>query len=65
MSKKLTGTDFILNLFKCEQGKKGSDWDLALEILGSVSLVFSCLFVIELIASVWAFGWKSVLFHSH
>ncbi|KAG4282133.1 hypothetical protein FPRO04_13421 [Fusarium proliferatum] len=50
--------DFILNLFKCEQGKKGSDWDLALEILGSVSLVFSCLFVLELIASVWAFGWK-------
>ncbi|KAI1025192.1 hypothetical protein LB505_009452 [Fusarium chuoi] len=57
--------DFILNLFKCEQGKKGSDWDLALEILGSVSLVFSCLFVVELIASVWAFGWKLVLFHSH
>ncbi|KAF5591588.1 voltage-gated hydrogen channel 1 [Fusarium subglutinans] len=54
--------DFILNLFKCEQGKKGSDWDLALEILGSVSLVFSCLFVVELIASVWAFGWKSVQF---
>ncbi|KAF5599906.1 voltage-gated hydrogen channel 1 [Fusarium pseudoanthophilum] len=50
--------DFILNLFKCEQGRKGSDWDLALEILGSVSLVFSCLFVVELIASVWAFGWK-------
>ncbi|KAF4947089.1 hypothetical protein FGADI_10719 [Fusarium gaditjirri] len=50
--------DFILNLFKCEQGRKGSDWDLALDILGSVSLVFSCLFVVELIASVWAFGWK-------
>ncbi|EWZ84150.1 hypothetical protein FOCG_08727 [Fusarium oxysporum f. sp. radicis-lycopersici 26381] len=50
--------DFVLNLFKCEQGRKGSDWDLALEILGSVSLVFSCLFVVELIASVWAFGWK-------
>ncbi|KAF5722636.1 voltage-gated hydrogen channel 1 [Fusarium mundagurra] len=56
--------DFILNLFKCEQSRKGSDWDLALEILGSVSLVFSCLFVIELMASVWAFGWKSVLFPS-
>ncbi|KAJ4253351.1 hypothetical protein NW762_010506 [Fusarium torreyae] len=50
--------DFILNLFKCEQGKKSSEWDLALEILGSVSLVFSCLFVVELTASVWAFGWK-------
>ncbi|KAI1027715.1 hypothetical protein LB504_011722 [Fusarium proliferatum] len=54
----IAAADFILNLFKCEQGKKGSDWDLALEILGSVSLVFSCLFVVELIASVWAFGWK-------
>ncbi|CAG7563104.1 unnamed protein product [Fusarium equiseti] len=50
--------DFVLNLFKCEQGRKGSDWDLALEILGSIALVFSCLFMLELIASVWAFGWK-------
>ncbi|CAM1510966.1 Fc.00g084790.m01.CDS01 [Cosmosporella sp. VM-42] len=49
--------DFILQLFKCEQGKIGADWDLALDILGSVSLVFSCLFMLELIASVWAFGW--------
>ncbi|KAJ4026839.1 hypothetical protein NW752_001796 [Fusarium irregulare] len=50
--------DFVLNLFRCEQGRKGSDWDLALEILGSIALVFSCLFMLELIASVWAFGWK-------
>ncbi|KAM0229954.1 hypothetical protein ACHAP5_011498 [Fusarium lateritium] len=50
--------DFILNLFKCEQGKKSSEWDIALEILGSISLVFSCLFMVELIASIWAFGWK-------
>lgn len=65
MSNKLIAVDFVLNLFKCEQGRKGTDWDLALEILGSVSLVFSCLFVVELIASVWAFGWKSVLVPSH
>ncbi|KAM5364644.1 hypothetical protein ACJZ2D_011425 [Fusarium nematophilum] len=50
--------DFVLRLFKCEQGKGGPDWDLALSILGSVSLVFSCLFMIELFASVWAFGCK-------
>ncbi|KAJ3455360.1 hypothetical protein MRS44_013960 [Fusarium solani] len=50
--------DFILHLFKCEQAKSGPDWNLALNILGSVSLVFSCLFMIELIASVWAFGWN-------
>ncbi|KAH6893543.1 hypothetical protein B0T10DRAFT_482496 [Thelonectria olida] len=50
--------DFILNLFKCEQGKGGPDWDLALNILSSITLVFSCLFMVELIASVWAFGWS-------
>jgi len=56
----LTLKDFILNLFKCEQGKAGPNWDLALEILGSISLVFSCLFMVELIASIWAFGWRHV-----
>ncbi|KAK7432995.1 hypothetical protein QQZ08_000466 [Neonectria magnoliae] len=50
--------DFILKLFKCEQGKSGPDWDLALDVLGSMSLAFSCLFMVELIASVWAFGWN-------
>ncbi|KAL6411655.1 Voltage-gated hydrogen channel 1 [Ilyonectria robusta] len=53
----LIQTDFILKLFKCEQEKSGADWDLALDVLGSMSLVFSCLFMLELIASVWAFGW--------
>lgn len=59
----LIQTDFILKLFKCEQEKSGADWDLALEVLGSMSLVFSCLFVLELIASVWAFGWRYVTLH--
>lgn len=54
----LIRVDFILNLFKCERGKSGPDWDLALDILGSISLVFSCLFMVELLASIWAFGWK-------
>ena len=49
---------FILNLFKCEQGKHGPDWDAALNALGIVSLGFSCLFMLELFASVWAFGWR-------
>ncbi|RKL00755.1 hypothetical protein BFJ68_g12621 [Fusarium oxysporum] len=47
-----------LDVLSMIAGRKGSDWGLALEILGSISLVFSCLFVVELIASVWAFGWK-------
>lgn len=58
MSRQLVQVDFILRLFKCEQGKSSPDWNLALNILGSIGLVFSCLFMIELIVSVWAFGWK-------
>ncbi|KAF2670176.1 hypothetical protein BT63DRAFT_231286 [Microthyrium microscopicum] len=48
--------DFILRLFKCENAKNGQDWDTALDVLGVVSLVFSSLFMLELIASIWAFG---------
>jgi len=54
--------DFILNLFKCESDKEGPEWDVALNTLGLISLAFSCLFMLELIASVWAFGWS--YFHS-
>jgi len=54
--------DFILNLFKCESEKEGPEWDTALNALGILSLAFSCLFMLELIASVWAFGWS--YFHS-
>jgi len=50
--------DFILNLFKCESEKEGPEWDAALSTLGIISLAFSCLFMLELIASVWAFGWS-------
>lgn len=60
----LIQSDFILKLFKCEQEKSGADWDLALDVLGSMSLVFSCLFMLELIASVWAFGWGYVTLHT-
>jgi len=50
--------DFILNLFKCESEKDSPQWDMALNALGVVSLGFSCLFMLELLASVWAFGWS-------
>ncbi|CAG9941751.1 unnamed protein product [Clonostachys rosea f. rosea IK726] len=49
--------DFVLRLFQCEQGKSSYDWDLALDILGALGLGFSCLFMVELIASIWAFGY--------
>ncbi|CAH0055738.1 unnamed protein product [Clonostachys solani] len=54
--------DFVLRLFQCEQGKSGYDWDLALNILGALGLGFSCLFMLELIASIWAFGFRYILF---
>lgn len=58
MSRQLILVDFVLKLFKCEQGKSGPNWDLSLKILDSISLSFSCLFMVELMTSVWAFGWK-------
>lgn len=45
--------DFIVQILNCE-GR--FDGEVTLEILGIVSLVFSCLFVLELLASIWAFG---------
>lgn len=55
--------DFLISLFICEQ-RCGKDLDAtgtlveAQKALGVVSLVFSCLFMAELIACVWAFGLK-------
>ncbi|OCK81457.1 hypothetical protein K432DRAFT_442360 [Lepidopterella palustris CBS 459.81] len=48
--------DFVINLFTCEARSPKSGYNTALEVLGIVSLVFSCLFMVELLASVWAFG---------
>lgn len=57
--------DFLISLYVCEQscgGKSpgGVDTVAALEktqqVLEIVSLVFSCGFMVELLASIWAFG---------
>ena len=53
--------DFLISLYTCEHlcGKKeGLKKDLAKaqDAMGIVSLVFSCLFMAELTASIWAFG---------
>ncbi|KAJ9623166.1 hypothetical protein H2203_006102 [Taxawa tesnikishii (nom. ined.)] len=48
--------DFIIQIFRLEGRIADRDGEVALEALGIVSLVFSCLFVAELVASVWAFG---------
>ncbi len=53
--------DFLISLYICEHsyGKNqnvGKELPEAQDILGVVSLLFSCLFMVELLASVWAFG---------
>ncbi|KAK5114948.1 hypothetical protein LTR85_009986 [Meristemomyces frigidus] len=48
--------DLILQLLTCEGRIPLKDGDKAQEVLGILSLVFSCLFMLELLASMWAFG---------
>lgn len=59
--------DFILSLYVCEHTCKSSPYpgepgqtldsiDTAQSVLGIVSLVFSVLFLLELLGSIWAFG---------
>ena len=58
--------DFLISLYICDQscGKGDSVGDglpKAQDALGIVGLVFSCLFMVELLASVWAFGFEWVV----
>lgn len=53
--------DFLISLYTCEHScgqDNGMNKDLgeAQNVLGIVSLDFSCLFMVELLASIWAFG---------
>ena len=56
--------DFLVSLHVCEHKREdGFDekaWLTAEDILGAFSLVFSALFVVELLASLFAFGFGSV-----
>ena len=59
--------DFLISLFICERTygrdlKAADSLEQAQEALGIVSLVFSCLFMAELTASIWAFGLKYIYF---
>lgn len=58
-------TDILISLFACEQSCKsgkatGKGMKDAQKALGIVSLVFSCLFVVELLASIWVFNLRYV-----
>lgn len=52
--------DIIINLFQCDAGATDPKWNDVRTGLGIAGLVFSCLFMLELIASVWAFGLQFV-----
>ena len=52
--------DIIINLYQCDEGDTSPVWDGVRNGLGIAGLVFSCLFMLELILSVWAFGWRLV-----
>jgi hypothetical protein len=50
--------DFLIHLFVCEGHMDSDAADIALEVLDWSGLSFSALFILELLASIWAFGWR-------
>lgn len=50
--------DIIISLSLCEGNISGPHWGQVRNGLGIAGLVFSCMFMVELILSVWAFGWR-------
>ena len=54
--------DFLVSLHMCEHGGEPEfdtkAWRNASEVLDALSLVFSCLFMAELMGSVFAFGFR-------
>ena len=53
--------DFLISLYicdhTCDKGEPlNKNLPSAQDSLGIISLVFSCLFMVELMASIWAFG---------
>jgi hypothetical protein len=50
--------DILINLYQCDEGDTSPRWNEVRDSLGIAGLVFSCLFMLELILSVWAFGWR-------
>ena len=50
--------EFIIQILSCEGRISESKGRVTEETLGIVGLVFSCLFMLELLASIWAFGFR-------
>lgn len=56
-------TDIFISLYTCEEGRNRSEstdrrLDRTQEALKIISLVFSCIFLLELLITLWAFGIK-------
>jgi voltage-gated hydrogen channel 1 len=56
--------DFLISLHVCEhengKGFNSKSWLAAEDVLGALSLAFSSLFMVELLASLFAFGFRFV-----
>ena len=52
--------DFLITMYVCEHRGRAKEWQMTRDVLGIFSTMFSCLFMVELLASVWAFGFPSV-----
>lgn len=50
--------EFIVQILSCEGRISESKGHVTEEALGIIGLVFSCLFMLELLASIWAFGFQ-------
>ncbi|KAF2721451.1 hypothetical protein K431DRAFT_284826 [Polychaeton citri CBS 116435] len=50
--------DLLLQSLICEGHIPAGPGGDAQEVLGVFSLVFSCLFMLELLVSIWSFGWQ-------
>lgn len=48
--------DIFIALYTCEEGQPSKTWDIVRDRLGIAGLVFSCLFMLELMLSIWAYG---------
>jgi hypothetical protein len=50
-------SDIFITLIACDMEKEDSGWvDESREGLQIAGLVFSCLFLVELLITIWAFG---------
>ncbi|CAD0089243.1 unnamed protein product, partial [Aureobasidium vineae] len=61
-------SEFVIQILSCEGRISEPRAHVAQEAIGIIGLIFSCLFMLELLASIWAFGFQyeepNVLFRS-